>query len=299
MKRNFKSAITAVLALLVSAAMIMPASAQKKDKKNKHKEEVKALSGYLLKYNFPDGKPLVYSTITKVDQEMDMNGSQMQVNVAVNLVCSVTANGKDGENLRLNVKLDTLSQTMDSPMGSSGGLINDVAGKSFGMTVAPSGKVIDLKEAEKITYTVEGQENNISQNFINYFPVMQSKELNPGDTWTVNDSITSKAVSMTTKQVFKADYKFEGMVNLDGTDCAKITSVITGTREQKGENMGMDILIKGTFTGTSELFFAVKEGYIIKESSNNKLSGNIEISGGQNMSMPLTATTVSTRTLKK
>jgi hypothetical protein len=59
------------------------------------------------------------------------------------------------------------------------------------------------------------------------------------------------------------------------------------------QSQGMDINTDGTFTGTRILYFAVKEGYFIKETSTTKMTGNIEISN-QNMSFPVVMDITST-----
>jgi len=123
--------------------------------------------------------------------------------------------------------------------------------------------------------------------------------LKPGDNWASNDKNKIKATSKSMKQFVHADNKFEGVVTVDGVECAKITAVLKGTREQTGQNMGMDLSIKGDFTGTAELYFAIKDGYLVKQSSTSKMTGIIDISGAQSMSMPLTATTESVKWLKK
>jgi hypothetical protein len=285
------------MALTAAVAISLPGYAQKHNKGTKSKE--KPADGIRLEYKFPVNKPLSYSSLSKVDQSMEVNGESMQVNVVIVVATTVTSLGKDNDNLKLDVRIDTLSQKVDSPQGSSGGLVNEVAGKSFTMILAPNGKEVDITGAEKITYSADGQETNASQTFSDYFPDIPTKPLKPGDIWVTNDTLNSKATTMSMKQIVKADNKFEGIVNVDGIDCAKITAALSGTREQSGENMGMDIAIKGDFTGTSELYFAVKEGYLIKSTSTTKMIGTLDLSGAQNMSMPLTATMVTTKWLKK
>jgi hypothetical protein len=297
MKKTIKLAITFSMAIITAGLLSFPASAQKQNKGAKTSDVPS--DAVKLAYNLPAGKALAYASRTNITQTMDMNGSTMDVNVAVNLVCSFTATGKDGNNLKLEVKIDTLSQTVDSPMSQSGGPISEVQGKTFNMVLAPNGKEIDVKDAEKITYSAEGQETNVSQSFIEYFANLPEKEIKPGDMWTTNDTVNSKGTTMSVIQIVKADQKYEGIVEIDGLKCAKITASVSGIREQKGENQGMDIFIKGTFTGTSEIYFAVKEGFMVKEVSNSKMVGNVEISGAQNMTMPLTADTKSVKYLKK
>jgi len=52
------------------------------------------------------------------------------------------------------------------------------------------------------------------------------------------------------------------------------------------QSQGMDIFIKGPFTGTSECLFAVKEGYFIRNTGSTKMTGELEITS-QGMSMPI------------
>jgi hypothetical protein len=99
--------------------------------------------------------------------------------------------------------------------------------------------------------------------------------------------------------VVRSENKYEGMEKMDGYECAKITSTLSGTREQTAQTQGMDVATSGTFTGTGELWFAVKEGYFIKNTTRSKLTGNVEISGPQNMTMPLVADMVFVNRLKK
>ena len=46
-------------------------------------------------------------------------------------------------------------------------------GKVFNMVISPAGKTVDITEASKIVYTIEGSgENNLTQAFLNYFPAL-------------------------------------------------------------------------------------------------------------------------------
>lgn len=291
------------MVITAAFAVSVPGYSQKRNKGKKQTKETKEIpkppDGIKLEYNFPVDKPMSYSTSTTVEQTMDFNGQSMQANVAIVLACTITSKGKENGNQKLEVRIDTMSQKVDSPQGSSGGIVEQATGKSFTMTLSPNGKELDLSDAEKITFSAEGQESNAAQSFMEYFPNVPEKALKTGDTWVTNDTLKTKSATMSMKQIVKADNKFEGIQTVDGVECAKISATLSGTREQTGENMGMDIAIKGDFTGTAELYFAVKEGYLIKDTANSKMVGTIDISGAQNMSMPLTATMTTTKMLKK
>jgi hypothetical protein len=293
MKRSITFLIIITLAI---AAMCVPANAysQKKAKAPEPKGEIK------LTYNFPEGKPLSYTNITNMAQTMDFNGQTMQVNIQVLLSSTFTGKGKTEDNIKIEVLIDTMKQTVDSPQGSAGGLMNDAMGKTFTMTLSPLGKEVDLSDAEKISIATEGGvQTTAGQSFMEYFPDLPANAIKPGDTWVTNDTIDKKSSSFSIRTVTKAENKFEGMEQVDGYDCVKITSVISGTREQTAQTMGMDVATSGTFAGTSVLWFAVKEGYYIKNTSIGKLTGNIEVSGPQNMSMPMVADITTVSALKK
>jgi len=292
MKKSLQSFIFIGLAV---AAVVIPTNAfsQRKPKAATTNEGIK------LMYNLPEGKPLSYSNVTNMAQIMDYNGQSMQANVLSVLSCTITGKGKDNENMKLEVKIDTMKQQVDTPQGSSGGLMSDVMGKSFNMTISQSGKEIDLSDAEKVVITTESIQTNAAQSFLEYFPDLPKNAVKPGDTWITNDTIRSKSGTFSLTMVVKAENKYEGIVKFEGFDCARITSTIEGTREQTAQAVGMDVATTGTFKGTSELFFAVKEGYHIKNSVVSKLTGNIEIGGAQNISMPLVADMTAVSKLKK
>jgi len=254
-----------------------------------------------LSYNLPQGKSLAYVSKTVVAQAMDISGQTMNVNVENSLSFKMKMVGKSDANFKLEITVDSLSMRVDSPMGgSSDTKIKDVEGKTFNMIMSPFGKEIDYSEATKIEYTAEGAGTaNLSQAFSAIFPDLPEKGVNPGDTWTKSDSIINKTAVGQTSQIFQSVNKFEGMEKLDGIECAKITSTLTGTMQTTAQNQGMDIFYSGPIQGTVTLYFAVKEGYFVKQISVMRMSGTVSITGPQNMEFPITMDTTSTLEVKK
>ena len=292
MKRSLRNVIIITLAI---PALIIPANAYSQRKA----KAVPAKGGIKLGYNIPEGRPLSYSNVSNVAQTMDYNGQTMQANVHSVLACTITGKGKENGNIKLEVLIDTMKQVVDTPQGSAGGLMNDAMGKTFAMTLSVSGKEVDLSDAEKIAVNNESIQTNASQSFLEFFPNLPLNAIKPGDTWVTNDTISTKSGTFSMAATVKADNKYVGMEKVDGFDCAKITSILEGTREQTARTMGMDVATSGKFTGTAELYFAVKEGYYIKSTSNGKMTGTIEIGGAQNISMPLVSDMTTVSRLKK
>jgi hypothetical protein len=221
-------------------------------------------------------------------QIMDIQGQSMQVDVNSAFGCFVKSAGKQDNNLMIEIKVDTLGQTTNSPMGGSGGAIQDIKGKTFNIMISPEGKMVDISGATAFVYTLEGSgESNMSQTFSDFFPVLPSKAVATGDTWNSTDSLTTKSTAMTMTTIDNTINKLEGFETVDGIECAKISSQHSGKISMKIQNQGNDLSIKGPFTGTSEFLFAVKEGYFIKMTSATKVNGNLEMTSPQAMTFPI------------
>ena len=253
-----------------------------------------------LEYNYPSDKTISYLNVSKIIQVMDIQGQSIQANVNAVFGCTIKAIGKQERNLKLEIQTDTIGQLVDSPQGALGGSVKEVQGKVFNIIITPEGKVVDISEAEKIVYNIEGiGETNASQTFLDYFPVLPTGTVKPEDTWNSTDTVSGKTPAMSVKMVVNSNNKLEGIEKIDGIECARISSVLNGTRTVSTQTQGMDIYTTGSFTGTGTLFFAVKEGYFIRQIIITKMTGKMEITGPQNMSFPLVMDMTSVNEVKK
>ena len=242
-----------------------------------------------LVYNYPANQPVKYLTEGKMIQTMDIMGQSMQVNVNSVFGCTVKRIAGDmDKNLKLEIMVDTLGQTTESPMGTSGGSINDVQGKVLNIVITPQGKSVDISEAGQIVYNIEGSgESNLSETFSNFFPILPQNAVKTGDSWNSTDSIDSKTTAMSMRMIINSENKMEGTEMVGGIECVKISSVLQGTRTMDVNSQGMDLSISGPFTGTSECFFSLKDGYFIKQVTKSKLTGNIDMRAPESMSFPI------------
>jgi hypothetical protein len=239
-------------------------------------------------YSFNVGKPVTYFSSTVVIQAMDINGQTVNVQVNNDLAYTVKFEGKAGDNLKLLITIDSLTTKTESMQGSTGGKIKDVGGKSFNLILSPSGKIIDASEAEKIEYSADGtQKSSMLQFFSHNFPEVPEKQVSIGDTWIKNDTLRAKTSTSITTQIVTSTNKFDGIEKINGVDCAKITSSITGNMQATVQNNGMDIFMNGPLQGNVTIFFALTEGYLVKQDVSSKVNGNIEITGAQNMTFPM------------
>jgi hypothetical protein len=241
-----------------------------------------------LAYNYPSGVPVRYLSTSKVVQDMDINGQSMVVNVDVILGCTVRSKGMADNELLLEIKIDTLGQTIETPGGLQGGPVPEVNGKVFMMKMLPTGRETDLSGAEQITYSSDqGTTNSVRESFNDFFPDIPAEPITQGYTWSGTDTLRSKSSGTDLMIIVKSDNKFEGFEQLNGVNCAKITYTLSGTRVLKTQSEGMDILMTGPFNGTGELYFSQEKGYFLKQTINTKMTGNVDITS-QSMTFPVT-----------
>lgn len=241
-----------------------------------------------LAYNFPASTPVKYLTESKIILNMDIMGQAMQVNVNSVFGCSVKAAGLVDKNLKLEVTVDTIGQLTESPMGSTGGAVKDVQGKVFNIVINPKGKSVDISEAEKIVYNIEGSgESNLAETFVSFFPVLPSDPVKPGDTWNSTDSINTRSNVMSMKMTITSENKMEGFETIDGVECVKISAVLSGNRAMTIRNQDVDQLIKGPFTGTANFFFSVRDGYFIRQVVISRMTGTLEMTAPEVMTFPI------------
>lgn len=260
------------------------------------KPSAASLSGpVLLRYSFPPSKSIRYLSSSKMVQTMDINGQSMDVNITGAFGCTVKSAGTEGNNLRLEVVVDTLAQSTESPMGSSGGPVTDVTGKSFSVIIAPNGKSVDFSEAEKIVYNIEGSgESNLTTTLNSFFPVLPANPVRPGEIWNYSDTVRTTTKSMTGTTVVNSVSKIDSLYEFDGIEWARIRSKISGTEEVNVQSQGMDIKMAGPFEGTSEVLFAIKLAYFVKQTVITKMTGNIEMSQPDVMKFPVVMNVTST-----
>ncbi|HEX2969720.1 MAG TPA: hypothetical protein VHO46_11525 [Bacteroidales bacterium] len=227
-----------------------------------------------MNYHYPDGKPVSYIKNQTIRQSLDIQGQAMDVYVTNLIGCNIKSAG--GTNLTITV--DTLAEVIDSPQGMMGGAVSEVNGKSFNLALKPNGKVEDLSGAKNMTFTIPGQgPANLSASFADFFPVLPEGKVDPGFTWNSVDTLDNSSGASSQVTYMTSENKFEGFEQIDGVNCAKITSNTTGTSKMKNEVQGMVMQTSGNFTGTETTWFSPESGYFIKHTATTKMTGNMEM----------------------
>lgn len=243
-----------------------------------------------LSYGYQTDNPVKYTLKSSMVQMMDIQGQAMETTMSSIFGCTVKREGTASASLILEISVDTIAQYMESPMGASGGSAYGVKGKSCQVIIEPSGKVTDLSGAEKLVYTLESGQNNLSETMSDFFPIMPNREVKEGDTWSFSDTITTMSPSSRTTKIENAESKLVGFETVNGIECAKISTTHSGSIRMDMEAQGMEISMQGPYTGTSECLFAIREGYFLKLATHSVVEGNFELPA-MGMAFPMTMDT--------
>jgi len=221
-------------------------------------------NGLILQYRMPEDRALRYELSSGTAQHMEMMGQPMVINIQEFRIISVEGRGMTGQNLHLGIRLDSMSMEIKGPGGDLSPDVTGVLGKSFGMTLSPLGRELELSGVDTIQYDLGPQgKQDVGSAFQTLFPDMAGKPAKIGETWSGKDTILQKNGNGELRITIKSVTILSALKRVEEMECAVITSVLSGTVEGKGRQRGMDLVTAGTIEGTDTSYFAYKKGIYV------------------------------------
>ncbi|MGZ5469128.1 MAG: hypothetical protein ACXW2H_08280 [Candidatus Aminicenantales bacterium] len=247
----------------------------------------------VLEYKMPAGRALTYQGKSEEAQVMEIQGQSMETHTTGTNTFTFKAKGPKDKNLLLGVSLDDVAVTVtSSAQGDMSPDMSSVKGKSFDMVLSPLGSEVDVSGAEAISYDMAGETRNLGSAFKTFFPDLAGKPVKIGDTWPSSSSVKEKTTSMDIQVDLQNVNTLQGFETVDGMECARISSDVTGTITGTGNQGGMDLTFSGTSKGKDIWYFAVKEGIYVKGNSESTTQLSIDVPAA-GMSIPATQTSKS------
>jgi len=244
--------------------------------------------GVMLRYSFPEKQALKYQTNIDIKQILDINGQEFIVDIGQYLAFSTILKSKSKTENHIHIDIDTMDMSISSPQGDIYPDMKDVNGKGFDMSLSLLGSGLDVSGAEAIQYEVSpGVKRNVAMTFKFLFPRLPEKSLKIGDTWTMTDTIAEKYDNEEVRMIIDSDYTLAGFESINGLDCARITSVVTGTRTGKAIQQGVEMISDGTMSGFGTYYFAKKNGYLVKDVSSITVDAKLVVQGPQEKTIPM------------
>ena len=246
-------------------------------------------TGLILQYRMPSDQTLKYQSSGEMNQNIEVMGQSIDMEVSTKTDFSVASKGLKEDNHQLGITIDSMSISIMSPEGDFSPDLSSVIGKSFDMVLSPLGQELELSGADSIQYDLPSEgTRSVESDFQAIFPNLADGPVKIGGTWTSTDTITDKTESSDVKINLKSVHTLEGLETVDGMECVKITSEVTGTLEGSGEQQGMELAFAGEIKGSDTWYFAYKKGIFVKMTSTAVAEGSIELTGPQDMSIPMT-----------
>jgi len=247
-------------------------------------------AGVVLEYKMPAGQVLRYQDKSEMRQVSDLMGESVETVITSSGAYSFQAKGPKERNFLLGVTIDSMGMTISTPRGDLSPDMKSVIGKNFDMVLSPLGAEVDLAGAEAITYEMVTGTRHVAIFFKVFFPDVPGKSLKVGDTWPSNFVIEDKSGGATARLEFQSVNTLEGWETVDGLECARIRSKVTGTVSGSGKQQGFDTITQGSCKGTDVWYFATKEGIFVKLTSELTTEMTVSLSGAQSMTIPTTQT---------
>jgi hypothetical protein len=251
-----------------------------------------AAAATVLEYKVPANRTLTYQSKAEESQIMEVMGQSMDTSTTSTSTFTFKGKGAKDKNLLLGVTIDDIAVSVTGPQGDMSPDMGSVKGKSFDMVLSPLGTEVDVAGAEAISYSMAGETRNLSTGFKTFFPDLPGKAVKIGDTWPATTTVEEKTGSMTIKIDLQYVHTLEGFEAIDGVECARIGSQVTGTISGSGSQMGQDLTFAGTSKGKDVWYFAVKDGCYIKANSESTTEMSIDVASA-GMTIPVTQTSKS------
>jgi hypothetical protein len=257
-------------------------------------------TGLILRYQAPEKAALRYSINNLMIQNIEVMGNEMETKIKSDYLFSMQSKETQKDPLSLEITIDSVKMHVTSPQGSMVPAMDGVIGKSFDMLMSPLGKELDVSGAKALSYKTEsGQERDISSDFQALFPNVAENPLVIGDTWTSRDTVDISQEDMKILLTFENVNTLAGLETVNGMECVKITTKVTGVMEGGGVQGGMDLAFELDLEGEDTWYFAYKKGIFVQTVSEGFGEGSIAVSGPQEMTIPMTLEMLNKTTLKQ
>lgn len=249
-------------------------------------------TGLTFRYTLDKNVPHHYSSTSTSTQNMEMMGRSMETSSNSSIYFTFTGKEKDeSNNLLFDITVDSMSSVANSMMGEQNIDFSSVIGKSFTLILSPFGEEIDYLNIDSLQIDLgpmAGGKMSIKQYFRDQFPDLPEKSIKIGDKWTKSNTDTSQRMGMDIISKTESNNTFEGIENINGFECLKISTDSEGTIDGAGEQGGNEIVFEGYLEVSSTSYFAYKIGRFLSLESNVFMEGTVVISGANNMTMPMT-----------
>ncbi len=255
------------------------------------KAAVKTSGGVILQYRMSEGKAMKYEKTETSTQSMKVMGQAMDTSTYKTIAFTVEPKGLKEGKQSLTITIDAMDAGLETPQGKFSADTEAAVGESFGMMLSTQGKETDLDEAAGIEYDLGmAGTRSVRPDFESCFPDLPDGRVKIWDTWTTKDTTNMAESGMDIQIVTENLNVLEGYEKVNGRECAKVTVDVKGSVTGEGMQGGANLAFEGEMTGKETWYFDYAGGLLIKSVSNMSVLATVNVTGPQEMAIPVTQT---------
>jgi hypothetical protein len=264
------------------------------------KMRIKTSEGVILEYRMPEGKALVYEKAETSTQSMKVMGQTMDTSTHKTTVFTVKPDGQKDGKQSLTITIDSMDAGLETPQGKFTADTEAAVGGTFDMMLSTRGKESGLDGADKVEYSLGmAGTRNMRPDFETFFPDLPEGRVKVWDTWTTVDTMDVAESGMDVRIISENLNVLEAYETIGSRECAKVTVEIKGSVSGEGSQGGADLKFNGDMTGKETWYFDYAAGVFVKSSSEIAIVATVDVTGPQEMTIPVNQTMTMTADLKE
>jgi hypothetical protein len=254
-----------------------------------------AQESYSLQYTLEKGKTYRYLDLSTMKTTQEMMGQEMKISTVSRAVNRIVVDDvlSDGSMVLISSS-DSSRLSMSSPRGDTTMVLSNIIGKRTKVTLGKLGKTSDrtVIDSVKMEGMVRGAQREAAR-----FHRFSEKPVKPGESWKSNSVDTVDMMGGKTVNTSTLEYTLVGREQKLGRECLKITYVGNTSMNGKGRMMGSELFIEGTSKLSGVVYVDPARGINVYEEGKLESESTAAVTGQQNMTIPITQSAQTTRTL--
>lgn len=253
---------------------------------------------YTLEHKFEKGKTYRYHATANSRMTQEMGGQEMRVAMDAWFVPKVSLENMTPEgNIVLVYSADSAKTHIKAPNMDSTMVLNNIIGKRSRLTITPTGEVLKRETIDSVK--ADRMMSSIGLRELVRLPRLAAGPVKMGDTWNVTQADTNEMGGGKIVTTTKTVYTLAGKEKVQGHDCLKVTYNGTAATAGKGSMMGMELFVEGTGKSAGTFYFDPAKGMFVRNDSKTETETTMAATGQQNMTIPISATTEMSLSLKE
>jgi hypothetical protein len=262
------------------------------------KAAMKTDDGVMLRYQAPEGKALTYEKSETSTQSMKMMGQAMDTSTNKTMTFKVEPKGTETNLHTLTITIEEMEAGMETPQGKFTADVEPVIGETFDMMLSVLGRESGMEAADGVEYNMGmAGTRSVRPDFEAFFPNLPEMRVKIWDSWPSTDTLNIADSGMDVRIIAENLNVLDGFETISGRECAKVTAEVTGTITGEGMQGGANLAFEGEMTGKEIWYFDYEAGVFVQSSSDLSVIATVNVTGPQDMTIPVSQTITMTANL--